>query len=156
MSNLITAHCELTIEHDEKQQKNVGPVLVIRGVIFTADSVNELFCAICQDGIRFKAIYNADNSYFLRHELSPIANLLVKTDEDGNIIVSVVAATSPCFKIKVLKNGFSNSEILNSVANRTLIRKHQSPFQEQITEYFETDPFFKTMQTIFAHYFSNQ
>jgi len=76
MQNLITAHCELTIKHDEKQQKNVGPVVVTFGAIFTAESVNELFCAICQDGIRFKAIYNPDNMYFLRHELAQ-AQLLI-------------------------------------------------------------------------------
>lgn len=156
MPNLITAHCELTIKHDERQQKNVGPVLVKRGVIFTANSVNELFCAICQDGIRFKAVYNTDNLYFSRHELSPIANLSVKTVEDGNIIVSVIAQTSPHFEIKVLKNGFFDTEILNSAAIRTLVRNHQSSFQEQISEYFDTDPIFKTMQTRFAHYFSNQ
>lgn len=156
MPNLITAHCELTIKHDETQQKNVGPVLVKRSVIFTAESVNELFCAICQDGIRFKAIYNADNLYFLRHELSPIANLSVKTVEDGNIIVSVFATTSPYFEIKVLKSGFSHTNILNSASIRTLVRNHQSSFQEQITAYFETDPIFKTMQTVFTHYFSNQ
>lgn len=151
MQNLITAHCELTIKHDEKQQKNVGPVVVTFGAIFTAESVNELFCAICQDGIRFKAIYNPDNMYFLRHELSPIADLSVKTDQDGNIIVSVIASTSPYFEIKVLKNGFTNSDTLNSSAIRTLVRNHQSTFQEQISDYFETDQIFKTMQAIFAH-----
>ena len=94
--------------------------------------------------------------YFLRHELSPIADLSVKTDQDGNIIVSVIASTSPYFEIKVLKNGFTNSDTLNSSAIRTLVRNHQSPFQEQISDYFETDQIFKTMQAIFAQTYLSQ
>lgn len=155
MTLLFTAHTKVKVTHAEEQQKNVGPLVVEKNITFTASSIEELFSAICQDGIRFKAIYDG-HLEFVQHLIVPIESITVELVNLNQIKVNITPSTSPTFEVTVYHPSeiIKNRTVFDNSVVRTLIRNHQTTFQAQINNYFFKDDNYLTAQNNFANHFN--
>ena len=155
MTLLFTAHTKVKVIHAEEQQKNVGPLVIEKNITFTASTIEELFSAICQDGIRFKALY-VGHYKFIQHLIIPIENIKVERINFNQIKVLIKPSTSPSFEVTVYHPSeiINNSTVFDNSVIRTLIRNHQTSFQAQINNYFNIDESYLDALDAFTNIFN--
>lgn len=132
-NELFIGHCKVKIIHNAEQQKNVGPLVIERNFAYIAPCNHSLLAVMCQDAIRFRAIYDDKGINYLRHELVPIKEISIKEDASGNILISLTSSKSPDFEI-TLFNIFSDypNKDFDNCAVRNCSNAWRTSFRKQI------------------------
>lgn len=156
MANLLKAHTKVKVIHAVKQHENTPPLIVEDNITFTASSINELFSAICQDGIRFSSIYDG-NYKFIRHLIIPIKEIKIESINAKTIKISIQPSKSPKFEVVVYHPSeiINNSAIFDNSVIRTLTRNHQTTYQRQIDDYFGNNECYLNALEIFTNIISS-
>jgi|GEM_PF-2249075 len=138
--DLYIGHCKVKIIHNEEQQKNVGPLIIERNIAYIAPCDHSLLAVMCQDAIRFRAVYDGKGINYLHHELVPIKEISLIEDQNNNIRVNVKSSKSPDFEI-ILFNILSDypADEFDNCVVRSLVTNHQTHFQNQINTYFASN-----------------